>query len=335
VSDRISKPNRESTLAVYQSKWKVFCDWCNGGKRDPLASTAPIVADFLLEKFDSGLSTSTIAGYRTAIAKTLLPVTSIDLGQDADLTALLHNFEVQKPAQRNKLPEWDLSLVLNRLSSEPFEPLEKAPLKLLTWKTLFLITLASGKRRSEVHALDVNKVQWKENFSKMCLGVIPSFLSKTQLASSPPLAFEIPALSKSVGQDLDDNKLCPVRAMRIYLDRTRTLREGKKLLFISYKQNFDKDIRANTVSFWLKKCIKLCYELADIPTDSSFKVKAHDVRALAASTAFMARVPLQKVMEACSWASHNTFTSFYLRDLTWQDRDGLRIVSCVAAQAVT
>ena len=224
-------------------------------------------------------------------------------------------------------------MVLNRLASEPFEPLDKAPIKLLTWKTVFLTALASGKRRSEIHALDFSKVQWKDDNSKIRLGVTPSFLSKTQLASSPPLSFEIPALHTSLGPDMsNDSSLCPVRAIRMYMDRTQSSRGTKKLLFISYKKNFNADIKSSTISFWIKKSIKLCYELADVPTDVAFKVKAHDVRALAASTAFMSRVPLNVVMEACSWSSHNTFTSFYLRDLTWTDTEGLRLAPCVAAQ---
>ena len=118
----------------------------------------------------------------------------------------------------------------------------------------------------------------------------------------------------------------------MYMDRTQSSRGNKKLLFISYKKNFNADINSSTIPFWIKKSIKLCYELADVPTDVAFKVKAHDVRALAASTAFMSRVPLNVFMDSCSWSSHNTFTLFYLRDLTWNDREGLRLAPCVAAQ---
>ena len=104
------------------------------------------------EKFQSGLACSTMAGYRTAIAKTLVYLTGIDLG-DGDLSSLLHSFELERPAHSNKVPDWDLALVLNCLLRDPFEPLDKAPLKLLTWKTVFLLALAPGKRRSELTLL--------------------------------------------------------------------------------------------------------------------------------------------------------------------------------------
>lgn len=335
VSIRVARPSRQSSLAVYQSKWSVFQSWCNRRKIDPFASPSAVVADFLLEKFKAGLACSTLAGYRTAIAKTLLPRTGVDLGADADLSALLRNFQVERPVSRNSVPDWDLSLVLNKLSAPPFEPLEDAPLKLLTWKTVFLVALASGKRRSEIHALDGGRVSWREDFSVVKLRVIPSFLAKTQLATSPPLSFSVPALAPSLGPDMDqDLLLCPVRALRSYLDRTKKLRKGRKLLFLSYKKGFKSDICSATISFWIKKCIRTCYDLADLPSGTSFKVRAHDVRALAASLAYLGRTPLERVLEACTWSSPNTFTSFYLRDLEWCESSGRRLEVIAAQQQV-
>ena len=47
-------------------------------------------------------------------------------------------------------------------------------------------------------------------------------------------------------------------------------------------------------------------------------VKAHDVRAFAASKAFYGGVSMDQIMQACHWKSHNTFTRFYLKDLAGQ-----------------
>ena len=175
---------------------------------------------------------------------------------------------------------------------------------------MFLLALASGKRRSEIHALDGGRVSWKEDGSAVRLRVVPSFLAKTQLASSPPLSFSIPALAPSLGPGLDqDVLLCPVRASRCYMDRTRKIRKGRSLLFVSYKKGFKRDISSATISFWIKKCIRTCYDLADLPSGTSFKVRAHDVRAVASSLAFLAQTPLERVLESCTWSSSNTFTS--------------------------
>ena len=65
------------------------------------------------------------------------------------------------------LPKWNLSDVLNELTKAPFEPLKDTDLKHLTLKIAFLLALASGKHRSEVHARVANKVsnlgQWEQS----------------------------------------------------------------------------------------------------------------------------------------------------------------------------
>ena len=335
VSARIARSNRKSSLAVYQSKWTSFCAWCRRRKVSPFRVDAPLISEFLLEKFNEGRAPSTIAGYRTAIAKTLKPKLGIDFGHDQGLTALINSFEIERPKARNPVPEWDLSLVLNVLRKDPFEPLERASLKFLTFKTVFLLALASGKRRSELHALSFSKVKWKSDGSSVLLGVIPSFLAKTQLAGTPLLSFSIPALTPSLGPGLEeDAKLCPVRALRIYVNRTRELHLGKRLLFVSYLKDFPNDIRPATISSWIKKCVRFCYEKSQAKKSTGFRVKAHDVRALAASLAFTNKVSLNDVMSACTWKSHNTFTSFYLRELAWEDDSGLQLGRLVAAESV-
>ena len=51
------------------------------------------------------------------------------------------------------------------------------------------------------------------------------------------------------------------------------------------------------------------------------QVKAHDVRAFAASKAFQSGVSLEQILSACHWKSHNTFTQFYLKDVAWADTE--------------
>ena len=335
VSRRISKPNRSSSLAVYQSKWSSFAHWCVKRKTDPLKASVPLISEFLLEKFKAGRAPSTLDGYRTAIAKTLIHFTGVNLGDDRNLSALLHNFHLEKSKTRNPVPEWDLSLVLNCLLKDPFEPLDKAHIKLVTWKTVFLLALASGKRRGELHALSFNSLAYSPQGDTAHFKVIPSFMAKTQLVGSSSLSFSIPSLSTVLGPGMEeDNLLCPIRALKIYVARTQRIRENKSLLFVSYKPGFTKDIRSATISFWLKKLIRLCYDIAKTAQPGPLAVRAHDIRAMSASLAFLSKVPIERVMESCTWKSHNTFSSFYLRDLTLHSEEVLRLGPLVVAQEV-
>ena len=99
---------------------------------------------------------STIDGYRTAIVGTLGPA-GRHIAQNSDLHWLLSSFHRDQKSSRN-LPKWNLSVVLNELTKVPFEPMKDTDLKHLTLKTAFLLALASGKCRSEIHAWVAKKI---------------------------------------------------------------------------------------------------------------------------------------------------------------------------------
>ena len=115
-------------------------------------------------------------------------------------------------------------MVLHQLTKPPFEPIKEASLKHLTFKTVFLLALGSGKRRSEIHAWQNRNIRHQSDWSKVSLYPSPSFLSKNQLAKEGPDSVApvvIPALAPTLDRSLKaDRSLCPVRALRYYLDRT-------------------------------------------------------------------------------------------------------------------
>ena len=162
-------------------------------------------------------------------------------------------------------------------------------------------------------------------------------MAKTELVnkgSSVLKEIEVKALGSFLGQDMnDDYSLCPVRALRIYLKRSDKYRsDTQKKLFISVKENYNKDISKSTVSGWLKKAVSVAYEHASPDTQRLYKMKPHDVRALSSSWAFFKNVSMENIMQSCSWKSHNTFTSFYLKDLTRIQEDMLCLGPLVVAQ---
>ena len=296
------------------------------------------IADFLLHLFqDKKLQPGTIEGYRSAIADKLGNST-INVSKDENLTRLLDSFHRDRPKGRRGIPSWNLSLVLHQLTQAPFEPLKEASLKHLTFKTVFLLALGSGKRRSEIHAWLHKNIRHQSDWSKVSLYPSPSFLSKNQLAKEGPDSVApvvIPALAPSLDRSLKgDRSLCPVRALHYYLDRTSDLRQNKELVFVSFKKGFDKDISPATISSWIKQTVILCYELSDQEVLSLHQVKAHDVRAFATSKAFQSEISLDQILSACNWKSHNTFTQFYLKDVAWADSELFHLGPVVAAQQV-
>ena len=171
-----------------------------------------------------------------------------------------------RPSANRSIPNWDLSLVLLALTRPPFEPLAKADLKILTFKTVFLLALASGKRRSEIHAWTFDSFSRKRDWSEVTFLPSTAFIAKNQLASGP-LAIQpvvIPALKPTLDPSLvQDKSLCPVRSLRYYLDKTKDLRKGKNLLFVAIKEGYSKDISKATISSWIKQSIILAYQKSD------------------------------------------------------------------------
>ena len=338
VAARIEAPQRRSTRSVYEAKWTIFTKWCLSNQVDFRAPPMKAIADFLLHLFqDKKLQPGTIDGYTSAIADKLGNST-INVCKDENLTRLLDSFHRDRPRGRRGIPSWNLSLVLHQLTKAPFEPLKEASLKHLTFKTVFLLALGSGKRRSEIHAWLHKNIRHQSDWSKVSLYPSPSFLSKNQLAKEGPDSVApvvIPALAHTLDKSLKgDRSLCPVRALRYYLDRTSDLRRNKELVFVFFKKGFDKDISSATVSSWIKQTVILCYELSDQQALTLHQVKAHDVRAFAASKAFQAGISLEQILSACHWKSHNTFTQFYLKDVAWADSVLFHLGPVVAAQQI-
>ena len=240
VAARIEAPQRRSTSSVYEAKWTIFTKWCVANQVDFRSPPVKSVADFLLHLFeDKKLQPSTIDGYRSAIADKLGD-TTVNISKDHNLTRLLESFHRDRPKGWRGIPSWNLSLVLHQLTKAPFEPLREASLKHLTFKTVFLLALGSGKRRSEIHAWQHKNIRHQSDWSKVSLFPSPSFLSKNQLAkegleSVAPVV--IPALAPTLDRSLkSDRSLCLIRALRYYLDRTSDIRQDKQLVLSPSRQ---------------------------------------------------------------------------------------------------
>ena len=220
VAARIEAHQRRSTRSVYEAKWSIFTKWCVTNQVDFRSPPVNLVADFLLYLFEvKKLQPSTIDGYRSAIADKL-GTSIVNISKEDNLTRLLDSFHRDRPKGRRGIPSWNLSLVLHQLTKAPFEPLRETSLKHLTFKTVFVLALGSGKRRSEIHAWQHKNIRHQADWSKVSLFPSPSFLSKNQLAKEGPECVApvvIPALAPTLDRSLKaDRSLCPVRAWFLY-----------------------------------------------------------------------------------------------------------------------
>jgi hypothetical protein len=125
------------------------------------------------------------------------------------------------------VPQWNLGLVLAALNSPPFEPAEEVDLRFLYYKCCFLLALASGRRRGEIHAFSVSDscLRFNRNKSSVTLLTDPCFLGKNQIPDRDAEPVIIPVLPEDASSRLS----CPIRILSIYLDRTNLLLLNKYL----------------------------------------------------------------------------------------------------------
>ena len=280
------------------------------------------------------ISVSTVRVHSAAISTTIRQLGGPSFSEDSLLRDALQGASLQASIAPRRLPAWDLFLVLASLRNAPYEPLSAAALKDLTLKTVFLITLASGRRASEVNGLsglagDVAR----EPDGSFSLRFLPEFLAKNQSPLTPSPVLKILPLIPFCPDD-EDAKLCPVRALRRYMHFSKSLRGDQRKLFISLNPFYKKDIIASTLSNWLRKVIARAYEVENgntralNPRDIR---RAHEIRAWASSLAFQQSWSLSEVLQAAYWKSVSPFISFYLRDVQASRQDGTFGVSSVVA----
>jgi hypothetical protein len=154
-----------------------------------------------------------------------------------------------------------LGVVLKALQLSPFEPLDVISFKFLTYKCCFLLALATGRRRSELHALSVSEscIRFAADKSSVTLLTDPAFLAKNQLSEKGSGVIVIPALPNS-----GPTNLCPVRTLLKYLDTAFGVRsKDSKRLFVPIKQG-QNDITAKAISSWICSTVMLAYKSAGI-----------------------------------------------------------------------
>ena len=338
VARRMTQAHRKSTNEIYDSRWKIYAAWCDERGEDPVEASTPLIAEFLSHGFEKKKQGyHTLVGYRTVICKTILDVSGRTVPDYQLLSSLLKQMGIERPPHHNKAPPWDLALVLRMLQKPPFEPMATAELWAMTWKTVFLTALATAKRRGELHAF-LAKVERAPDWAHVTLKPDPLFLAKTEQVGKPGTRMQpvlLKSLSRYVGSDLPmDAKNCVVRALRIYLNRSGEYRHGRQRLFISYKKSKTDDIVPATISNWVKKTVRYVYDSSDTETRELFRVRAHDVRAMSTSWSACKNVPVGHILDAAQWRCHNTFTSFYLMDMTSIEEDMFKLGPIVAAQSI-
>ena len=183
----------------------------------------------------------------------------------------------------------------------------------MTWKTVFLVALASAARVSELQALSTDETSFRLEGAGIRLMPKLKFLAKNQRLGKVWAAWFLPDFKRFTNK-AKDLVLCPCRCLKAYVNRTRDLRSNKEELFITYQKGNSKPASKDTIARWIVATIKFAYESCE---DSFPEVaRAHDTRKLSVSWALFNGASLKEIMRAAHWNTESAFTTFYLKDVS-------------------
>jgi hypothetical protein len=122
VAKRVARAGRDTTNAVYDGKWKIYCHWCSERALDPFCPNGPQITAFLEHLFTAkGWAYSTMRGYKAAIMSVLQTGGHMTPEEERIIGALFLSFKKDRPVQPRSMPTWYLGIVLRGLKMSPFE----------------------------------------------------------------------------------------------------------------------------------------------------------------------------------------------------------------------
>ncbi|KAJ8911445.1 hypothetical protein NQ315_008331 [Exocentrus adspersus] len=267
-----------ATLKQYDSALKQWWQFCLTNKMCPFKFKVNDLLSFLSLKYNEGASYGSLNTMRAAIS---LISFNTNTCKDQVVTRFFKGVFRKRPLRPKYKKTWDVSIVLNFIKT--YFPLESLSLKKVTEKLLMLLAIITAHRAQTLTLINIDNIK--------------IFPSKIEIM--------IPDTIKTSG---------PASTLIHYLDRTKSLRNNVKNLFISFKKPH-KAVVTQTISRWIKSVL---YK-SGINTS---QYTAHSVRHAATSKAFKKGISLDIIRATAGWTkSSSVFEKFYNKPIAEEDHD--------------
>ena len=310
VLNRLHSARRPSTNQVYASKWAVYERFCRERGYEASSSSPGVVTEFLnyLDR-EKKLAPSTIKAYRAAIGHMTRLETGYDPGEDKVCSLLVKSIERGHAPKEKRVPSWDVSIVLKALLKPGLEN-DHLSRHLLTAKTTFLLALATGERRSGLHALSSEVLFEDSSPASMRLHFLDSYVPKSWFVRKNKVGVD--AITIPCVDDEQLEQLCPVHTVVSYLQIVKNSRlSSQASLLIPHAPSNTNNLSLHAVARYIVKLVHWAYQQQGLAAPKG--VKGHDTRGIAASLAALSGVKLSEVLASGNWASANTFLRHYYR----------------------
>jgi hypothetical protein len=283
---------RRSTLEVYSRNFRVFQHWCES--REP-ARDAFAPGEENLVAYLSGGATGSAASLRPMASGVgfhlwLRHSTTPWVSASDSVQRVLRGAANLRPVLPTRTGCWDPGAVLAFWGAQEDASLRDTSIRC----ALYLALCTSWRPRS-----DLGRILW-------------SSVAFEGPEDGPPVSVSFTAWLPKEGpqksitlEAFEEPTLCPVRALRRYVDVTRGLRQETdpgSYLFISTIAPYG-EAKEDTIARWV----------TDGLLRAGIVATAHTTRAASASRAVTLGAPLDQVLRSANWASVKTFTRHYQR----------------------
>lgn len=262
--------------------------------------------DFLVELFEGGASYSAINSARCALSAILPSSEGVSFGALPIVSKFLRGVYNTRPTKSRYSEIWDVKVMLVCL--EKLDPPQTLSLLDLSMKLCMLIALVSANRGQAIHQLDT---------SNMVLGdaKVAFNFDKVQKHSKPGRTVQPLVLHAFPG----NSKLCVLKTLRAYLERTQPFRQHSTLFLGTVKPH--KPVSRDTIRRWM--------QLALGKAGISPAFKPHSTRSASVSAAKRG-CTVQEILKQANWSADCTFRKFY--DKPVSDRAGAKFQAVVLSQ---
>jgi integrase len=292
AADYARASRAQNTMRAYRSAWRAFADWCEAEGRSALPADPLTVADYLAfaaqehkdsqaRKDSKARKTSTLAVHMAAIRAAHKAAGQPDPTADERVAATMRGIRREHgkpPAQREPLTLDDLRAMLRTCGDD---------LAGLRDRALLLVGFAAALRRSEIVALDVEHVRLN--------GVLRITIARSKTDQ------EGQGITKTIPR-LADAELCPVRALRAWLDAAG-IHSGAIFRSVNRWGKVGKRLSAYDVARIVKRRAKAAGLDADV-------LSGHSLRAGFATTAALAGLDPIAIAEVTGHRNLNTLRKY-------------------------
>ena len=259
-----------------------------------------------MELHHQGTALGTIKLHRSVLSAFHAKVDGFPVGRCEETSLLMKGISNSKPIVHKKLPVWDVSVVLEFMSSKENE----SSFKFQSQKLVTLLAITSLHRGMELHALSLDLMSVFHDRVEF-LFAVPLKHSK-EGKKDPP----------SIFHEFAPNKLlCPKECIIAYLEVTNKWRrvQGSGPFFLSLNAPHS-PVTKQTLCRWVK----------DFLTDAGIKgFKTHSTRGASARKALVKGVNVTDILSKGNWSRRSTFERFYNRPIT---TPATRVQSAILSQ---